>query len=129
MKKKVFGLKDKSKAPLNIPHKTPKWIENEIEKIAKGKRYSVGQDRIQRELIKRGIKRSTSIINRIMHQRNLIKPKKKKWKRKKQIQEYRKKLKALRYWQIDIKDLIDIPNIYALVSCRIIPDISIQPKI
>ena len=56
-----------------------------------------------------------------MHENDLIKKRKKKWKKKKQIQEYRNKLKALRYWQIDVKELIDIPNIYALVSMGIIP--------
>ena len=120
-KEGIEGLKDKSRFPHHIPHKTPKWIEDEIEKIAKSKRYSIGQDRIQSELRKLGIQRSTSTINRIMHERNLIKKRKKKWKKKKQIQEYRKKLKALRYWQIDVKDLIDIPNIYALIETGIIP--------
>jgi len=120
-KKGIEGLKDKPKAPHHIPHKTPSWIEDEIEKIAKSKKCSLGQDRIQLELRKQGIRKSTSTINRIMNERDLIKKRKKKWKKKKQIQEYRKKLKALRFWQIDVKDLIDIPNIYALVEAGIIP--------
>jgi len=93
----IKGLQDKSRAPYHIPHKTPKWIEDEIEKIAKSKRYSIGQNRIQSELRKQGIRKSTSTISRIMHDRDLIKKRKKKWKKKKQIQEYRKRLKALRY--------------------------------
>jgi len=117
----IEGLKDRSRAPHNIPHKTPKEIEEKIREIAKSKRYSIGQDRIQSELKKRGIKKSTSTINRIMHSLGLIKKRLKKYQRKRQISKYRKKLKALRNWQIDVKDLIDIPNIYALVYAGIIP--------
>jgi len=56
-----------------------------------------------------------------MHELDLIKKRRKKYQKKKQISEYRKKLKALRDFQIDVKDLIDIPNIYALVYSGIIP--------
>ena len=120
-KEGIEGLKDKSKAPHHIPHKTSKEIEKKIKEIAKAKKYSIGQDRIQSELKKQGIKRSTSTINRIMHKLGLIRKRLKKYQKKRQISEYRKKLKALRNWQIDVKDLIDIPNIYALVYSGIIP--------
>jgi len=86
-KERIESLKDKSKAPYHIPHETPKWIEDEIEKITKSKRYSIGQDRIQSEIRKLDVYRFTSTINRIMHDRSLIKKRKKKWKKKKQIQE------------------------------------------
>jgi len=120
-KEGIEGLKDKSKAPHHIPHKTPKEIEKKIKEIAKAKKYSIGQDRIQSELKGEGIKISTSTINRIMHELGLIKKRLKKYQRKRQVAEYKKKLKALRNWQIDVKDLIDIPNIYALVCSGIIP--------
>jgi len=117
----IEGLKDKSRAPHHIPHKSSREIEEKIREIAKAKKYSIGQDRIQSELKKQGIKRSTSTINRILHELDLIKKRLKKYQKKRQISEYRKKLKALRNWQIDVKDLIDIPNIYALVYSGIIP--------
>ena len=120
-KEGIEGLEDKSRAPYHIPHKTPKEIEEKIREIAKAKKYSIGQDRIQSELRKEGIKKSTSTINRILHSLDLIKKRLKKYQKKRQISEYRKKLKALRNWQIDVKDLIDIPNIYALVYSGIIP--------
>ncbi|MCD6410585.1 helix-turn-helix domain-containing protein, partial [bacterium] len=120
-KEGIEGLKDKSRAPHRIPHKTPKEIEEKIKKIAKAKKYSIGQDRIQSELKREGIKISTSTINRIMHELGLIKKRLKKYQRKRQVAEYKKKLKALRNWQIDVKDLKDIPNIYALVFAGIIP--------
>jgi len=120
-KEGIEGLKNKSKAPHHIPHKTPKEIEEKIKEIAKSKKHSIGQDRIQSELKKLGIKRSTSTINRIMHSLNLIQKKPRKYQKKKQIKEYKKTLKALRNWQVDVKDLIDIPNIYALIYLGIIP--------
>jgi len=127
-KEGIEGLKDKSRAPHHIPHKTSREIEEKIREIAKAKKYSIGQDRIQSELKKQGIKRSTSTINRILHDLDLIKKRLKKYQRKRQVSEYRKKLKALRNWQIDVKDLIDIPNIYALVYSRIIPRFQYSAK-
>lgn len=116
------GLKDKSKAPKEIPGKTPIEVEDMIEKIVKDKKYSIGQDRVQIELEdEKGIHLSTSTINRIMNDKDLIKKRKKKWKKKKQISKYRKTLDALKYWQVDVKELRDIPNIYALVKTGIIP--------
>jgi transposase InsO family protein len=56
-----------------------------------------------------------------MHSLNLIQKKPRKYQKKKQIKEYKKTLKALRNWQVDVKDLIDIPNIYALIYLGIIP--------
>jgi transposase len=121
-KEGVDGLRDKSRAPHNIPHKTSKDVEEKIKQIAISRKYSIGQDRIQLELLKRyDIKISTSTINRIMHEHGLIKRALKKHQKKMNITKYRKKLKALRDWQIDVKDLIDIPNIFALIKLGILP--------
>jgi transposase InsO family protein len=99
-----------------------KDVEEKIKQIAISRRYSIGQDRIQLELLKRyDIKVSTSTINRIMHEHGLIKRALKKHQKKMNITKYRKKLKALRDWQIDVKDLIDIPNIFALIKLGILP--------
>jgi transposase len=121
-KEGIDGLRDKSRAPHNIPHKTSKDVEEKIKQIAISRKYSIGQDRIQLELLKRyDIKVSTSTINRIMHEHGLIKRALKKHQKKMNITKYRKKLKALRDWQIDVKDLIDIPNIFALIKLGILP--------
>ncbi len=69
-----------------------------------------------------GEKISTATINRIMHKHNLIKKRRRKYQRKRQCAQYRKKLRALRNWQIDVKELRDIPNVYALVKAGIIPN-------
>jgi transposase len=114
------GLKDRSKVPKSIPHKTPDWLEERIIKMAIDKKKRIGQDRIALNLETEGINISSSTVNRIMHENDLIKKRTRKYKKKKQIQEYKKKLDALRDWQVDVKDLIDIPNIYALVKEKII---------
>lgn len=116
------GLKDKSRAPKTVPrHKSPKVVEEAIIKLAKMKKLRIGQDRIQLELPPE-LKRSTATINRIMHEHDLIKKRKKKYQKKQQCAKYKKTLRALRNWQVDVKELRDIPNIVALVEAGIIPN-------
>ena len=116
------GLKDKSRARRTpSPHKTPEETEKEIVRIAKNKKCRIGQDRILLELPE-DMKCSTATINRIMHEHNLIKKRKRKYQKKRQCAEYKKTLKALRNWQVDVKELHDIPNIVALVEAGIIPN-------
>jgi transposase InsO family protein len=68
-----------------------------------------------------GINISTSTINRVLHELKLIRPRKKKYQKKREIARYRKLLKALYHWQLDVKYLNDIPHIYALVLRGILP--------
>jgi len=114
------GLKDLKRTPKHIPHKTPKEIEEKIVEIAKAKKCRIGQDRIK-EGLPDNMKVSTATINRIMHEYGLIKKRKRKWQKKKEVSRIKRKLKALRYFQVDVKDLIDIPNVVALVKAGIIP--------
>ncbi|MDP2684849.1 MAG: hypothetical protein Q8P20_07495, partial [bacterium] len=72
------------------------------------KKYRIGQDRVQLALPDT-MHCSTATINRIMHANDLIKKRRKKHQRKKQCAEYKKTLRALRNWQIDVKELRDIP--------------------
>jgi len=116
------GLKNRSRTPSSPPkNKTKKEVEEEIVRIVKGKKYRIGQDRVRMELPQE-MKCSTSVINRIMHERGLIKKRKRKYQKKKQCAQYKKTLKALRNWQIDVKELRDIPNVVALVESRVIPN-------
>jgi hypothetical protein len=70
-------------------------LKKKIKEIAISKNCSIGQDRIQIELIKRfNIKLSTSTINIIMHDLNLIKKRLKKYQRKRQIREYKKEIEG-----------------------------------
>ena len=116
------GLKNESRAPKGVPkNKTSKKIEKRIVSIVKEKKYRIGQDRVRLELPD-DIKVSTATINRVMHEHNLIKKRPRKWQKKRQCTKYKKTLKALRNWQIDVKELRDIPNVVALVDAGIIPN-------
>ena len=116
------GLLNQSRAPFTAPkHKTPTEVENEIVRLAKSKKLRIGQDRIQLDLPPL-MKCSTSTINRIMHENDLIKKRRRKYQRKKDCAKYKKTLEALRNWQIDVKELRDIPNIVALVYSGMIPN-------
>lgn len=102
------GLKDLSKAPKNIPHKTPKDIEDKIIAIKKDL-PTWGALRIKRDF---NIPRSDKTIGRIIKTHGLTRKKKKKY----QVKNDLRKVKAL--WNIfsranlDTKDLTDIPEYY-----------------
>ena len=118
----IIGLKDYSRTPHTEPiHKKPRDVEDMIIALVKKKRYRIGQDRIRLEL-PQAMRCSTATINRIMHAHGLIKKRRRKYQRKKQCIEYKKTLRALRNWQIDVKELRDIPNIVALVTAGVIPN-------
>ena len=118
----IAGLRNASRAPKTVPrHKTPHEIEERIVAIVKAKKYRIGQDRVRLELPE-GMKVSTSAINRIMHAHNLITKRKRKYQRKRQCAGYLKTLRALRHWQVDVKELRDIPNVVALVRAGVIPN-------
>jgi len=117
-KQGVEGLKDVSKRPKNSPFKTPPEIENlviSLRQPRKDLKIKIGPRRIQIELKRRyNITLSSSTIYKILKRHNLIKKKRRKWQKKREISKYRKEAKALRLWQVDVKYLNDIPNIYPL---------------
>ena len=116
------GLADRSRAPRTTPaHKTPREIENAIIALVRNKKYRIGQDRIRMELPD-DMKVSTATINRILHTHNLIKKRKRKYHKQRQCAQYKKTLRAVRNWQVDVKELRDIPNVVALVEAGILPN-------
>lgn len=118
----IIGLKDYPRTPHTEPaHKKPKDVEDMIIALVKRKKYRIGQDRVRLEPPS-AMRCSTATINRIMRANDLIKKRRRKYQRKKQCAEYKKTLRALRNWQIDVKELRDIPNIAALVAAGIIPN-------
>ncbi len=82
----------------------------------------IGPKKIQIELIKRyNIKLSVSTIYRILKDADLIKPRKKRWQKRRELAAYRRRKKALRRWQVDAKHLRDILEIYHLIRQGEIP--------
>lgn len=102
------GLKDQSRAPKHIHHKTSPSIEKEIIRL-RNDFSTFGQDRLKKDF---NIPCSTWAINRILNQHGLLKRRRKKHETKKKLWGMKKKMKAFEKVQIDTKELRDIPEYY-----------------
>jgi len=98
------GLKDKRKAPKHIPHKLKLEDEARIVELRQ-KHPSWGSRRLIERYHVRG---SHSAINRVIRQNNLIKPKRKRWRKRKDLSELKKRMFFFENSQVDTKDLSDI---------------------
>ena len=98
------GLKDLSRAPKNIPHKMSKESEAEIA-VLKETHPGWGAIRFKDHY---GRQEGHSAIHRVMQQKGLIRKKKRRWQRRKELGELKAKLKFFEKSQIDTKDLSDI---------------------
>ena len=100
----LVGLKDKKRTPQHIPHKLSK--EEEAKVIALRQRYpSWGARRLKDRYRLKG---SYSAIHRVIKQNKLIRSKKRRWRRRKDLSELKKKMFFFENSQIDTKDLSDI---------------------
>jgi transposase len=120
------GLRDLSRRPHSCPHRTPPQHEQLIAKLrtnhGRKPKTRIGQDKIKLLLKQRhGLDISSSTINRVLHTLKLIRPRRRKYQKKREIALYRKLLKALGFWEVDVKYLNDIPSMYSLVLLRILP--------
>ena len=102
------GLKDQSKAPKNIPHKTPKYIEDEIIRI-KTELTTWGAFRIKNDF---NIPRSDKTIARIIKSNGIQKSRKRKHVIKNDLRAMKSLWNIFQRSNIDTKDLIDIPQYY-----------------
>ncbi|TKJ28959.1 MAG: hypothetical protein CEE40_10175 [Chloroflexi bacterium B3_Chlor] len=120
------GLRDLPRRAHHCPHKTPDQQQQLIANLrtnhGRRPKTRIGQDKIKLLLDQRyGIKKSSSTINRVLHELKLIRPRKRKYQKKRQIARYRKRLQPLCHWQLDVKYLNDLPHIYSQVIRRILP--------
>ena len=102
------GLKDQSKAPKNIPHKTPKHIEDEVIRI-KTELKTWGALRIKNDF---NIPRSDKTIARIIKSNGIPKSRKRKHVIKNDLRAMKSLWNIFQRSNIDTKDLIDIPEFY-----------------
>ena len=98
------GLKDLKRTPHNIPHKLKAEDEARIIELRQ-KHPSWGPWRL---LERYHVKGSNGSVNRVIKQNNLIKPKKKRWRKRKDLSELKKRMNFFENSQIDTKDLSDI---------------------
>jgi transposase len=102
----VAALEDRSRAPRRIPHKTPPATERRI--VAIRRRFPRwGPERLKMHF---DLKPSVSAIARVIRQHKLVRKRQKKWKRKRDLRQAKKRWKPLEKWQFDVKYLTDIPR-------------------
>jgi hypothetical protein len=105
------GLKNKPKKPKRIPHKMPKEVEKYI-LLLRDRHPRWGAKRLK---LRYKLSYSPTAINRVLKQNGRIK-KKRKYHKKKVLQEIKRKYKLFEYNQIDVKDLSDIPNYWVYMK-------------
>jgi transposase len=98
------GLGDQSRAPKYIPHRTPRKIEKRVIKLRKD-HPAWGPERLKMHY---ALPISTKAIARIIRQAGLVRKRKRKWKKRRDLREIKKKLLPFEFIQIDVKDLVDI---------------------
>ena len=100
-----------------------------LAKRAMKKNPKLSQDNIKHILSQQySIKISSSTINRILNEKGLIKKRKKKWQKKRDLKELREKMNAFKELQVDVKELDDIPQIYPLVAKGGLPQYEYRAK-
>jgi len=105
-KNSLAALEDRSRAPHHIPHKTPPATERRI--VAIRKRFPRwGPERLKMHF---DLTPSVSAVARIIRQHKLVRKRLKKWKRKRDLRQEKKRWKPLEKWQVDVKYLTDIPR-------------------
>jgi len=107
---------ESKKAPHSCPHKLTKNIEQAI--IDYHHKHNYGPDMIK---LNGQFNHSTSTIYRVLHDHNLIGLKMRKYKRKREANRTRIRLKAFEKWQLDTKYLTDIPNLIGPIHQGTIP--------
>ena len=101
---RLAGLNELPKIPLTCPHKTSAPMERKV--VSLRKRYPfMGVKRLKRE---HNLPCSHEAIRRILNEYGLIKKRRKKHKRKKDLSKIKKKWKLFGQFTVDTKDLKDI---------------------
>lgn len=103
---RLAGLNELPRIPLHCPHKTSAAMEKQVVKLRK--RYPfMGAKRLKRE---HNLRCSHEAIRRILNEHGLIKKRRSKHKRKKDLAKIKKRWKLFGQFSVDTKDLSDIPH-------------------
>ena len=100
----LSGLEDRKRIPKQIPHKTPRPIEERVIELRKA-HPAWGPERLKMHY---ELPVSTKAIARIIRQAGLVKRRKRKWKRQRDLRAQKQALKPFQLIQVDVKDLSDI---------------------
>jgi len=115
------GLTDQRGRHRSRPNKTAPEVEHEVLQLRRHHPW-LGQLALQGLLENRcGRRLSTATINRILHEHGLIKPRRRRWRARRDLAQLRKALPPLRDFQIDVKHLNDIPNLWPFITLGLLP--------
>lgn len=105
------GLKDQKRTPKHIPHKMDKTTELKVIAIRK-KLHTFGARFLKDRL---GTPYSHTAIHRVMKQNDLVRKRRKRWRKRQDLSDLKKTLAFFEKSQIDTKDLSDILNYWPLM--------------
>ena len=114
---KLAGLNELPRIPLNCPHKTSFVMEKRIVQLRKNFPF-MGSKRLKRE---HNLPCSHEAIRRILNEHGLIKKRRKKHKRKKDLSKIKKHWKLFGQFTVDTKDLSDIPHYWPQMKALKLP--------
>ena len=103
---RLAGLNELPRIPLTCPHKTPPVMERKVVRLRKDYPF-MGARRLKRQ---HNLSCSHEAIRRILNEHGLIKKRRKKHKRKKDLAKIKKRWRLFGQLSVDTKDLRDIPH-------------------
>lgn len=103
---RLAGLNELPRIPLHCPHKTSATLERKIVELRKRFPF-MGSGRLKRE---HNVPCSHTAIGRILREHDLVRKKRKKHKRKKDLAKIKKHWKLFGQFTVDVKELKDIPH-------------------
>ena len=115
------GLEDRRGKHTNRPNKTPPEVEKLVVQLRE-QHPRLGQEKIQALMLRHyGIHLSSATVNRILQAHHLIKPRKKRWRQRRELARERKHMKIFGNCQLDVKHLNDIQSLWYPIHLGKVP--------
>ncbi len=112
------ALQNRSRAPKRIPHKMAEELERKIVEL-RNKYPGWGATRLKTYF---GLSCSEGAIYRVLRQRGLIRGRKKKWKKRRDLRKWKAALKPFEKMILDGKDLKDIEQYWPQMRFKRLPE-------
>lgn len=116
-KEGLKGLVGRKRTPKHIPHKTPKEVEERIIELRKT-HPAWGPERL---IMHYDITPSSKTIGRIIREAGLVRKKKKRWKKSRDLREMKKRFKVGEFIMVDVKDNSDIEKYWPQMKALNLP--------
>jgi len=114
---RLSGLNELPRIPLSCPHKTSSNLQRKVVNLRKQFPFK-GSKRLKRE---HNLSCSHEAIRRILNEHGLIKKRRKKHKRKRDLSEIKKKWRLFGQITVDTKELKDIPHYWPQMKTHKLP--------